>query len=87
MILEWFVDMVLGLAADLIALVPWPETVMGELGAFDALFGVMGTFNVIAPVTEALAASAVVLSVTSVLFVYRVIKTLVAHIPGIGGTG
>jgi hypothetical protein len=45
------------------------------------------TFNGVLPVQEALFVFSQVLLVVSVLFAYRVIKTLMAHIPWIGGSG
>lgn len=84
MILEWFVAFVLGLTTAIVGLFPWPEL---DLGALAPLFGIMGTFNAIAPVTEALAASGAVMGVYGVLFIYRVVKVAIAHIPGIGGAG
>lgn len=85
MILEWFVDFVLGLFGAFVALFPWPEGL--DLGGLEPLFGVMGTFNTIAPVTEALVIAGVVLTIYGVLFLYRLVKTALAHVPGIGGTG
>lgn len=85
MIVEWFVDFTLGLFAAVLGFIPFPETL--DLSALAPVFGVMGTFNGLAPVTEALAASALVLSVTAALFVYRAFKVAISHIPWIGGAG
>lgn len=85
MIVEWFTDFVLGLFEALLGLIPFPTGL--DLGGFSALFGVMGTFNVIAPVTEALQASAIIASLMGFLFLYRIIKVAVSHVPFIGGGG
>lgn len=85
MILEWFVDFVLSLFLQVLLLIPFPDSL--DLGAFSAAFGIMGTFNSIFPVTEAIQGAGVVLALTGVLFIYRVIKTAAAHIPLVGGTG
>jgi len=85
MILEWFVDFVFGFFLAMLRLIPFPLTL--DLGALAPAFGVMGTFDMIFPVTDALAGAAVVLGLTALLFLYRIVKTVAAHIPFVGGTG
>jgi hypothetical protein len=84
-VIEWFTDAMLRVVGAVIALVPWPTTL--DLGDTSGAFAVMGTFNAILPVTESLAAAGLVLTVTSVLFIYRIIKIAFSHVPLIGGSG
>lgn len=84
MITEWLVDTALGLVEGLTGLLPPLELdLSGLAGAFD----LMSSFNEAVPVTETLAVVGLLLTVYAVLFVWRVVKTLLAHVPFVGGGG
>lgn len=84
MILEWFVDFVLSLLGAVMDLIP---DVTLDLGSFAGVFGVIGAFNAVIPLDTMLQGSLVVLTVTGFMFVLKVLQTLLAHIPWIGGGG
>jgi len=83
-IVEWFADMVFNLVTAVIDILPFPDTL--DLGDTSGAFAVMGTFNAIFPVTEALAAAALIVSVQVALLIYRIVKIIFSHVPAIGGS-
>jgi hypothetical protein len=85
MIFEWFADFVLGLFSTLLDILPFPDAL--DIGSLDALWGIMGTFNGIAPVTEAMAAAGIVLGLTLVMTAFKLLQQLLSHFPWIGGAG
>lgn len=83
MILEWFVEMVVGLVGAVADWLPEFTLPAGSSGALGYALSV----NAVFPVTELLAVGSMWLSVFVFLFVYRVVKILIAFIPGVGGAG
>jgi len=82
-IVEWFVGFATGLLGVLADALPTVE-LPSEAGG--ALSWVM-TMNGVAPVAGSLAVAALALVVLAMLFLYRVIKIVVSHIPLVGGSG
>jgi len=87
MLIEWFVDFVGGLTVAVF------EAVLGllpgevALGDFSMAASAMMAFNEIFPVDTALVATGVVLGVTGIMFLVKLVQTVVAHIPFVGGGG
>lgn len=85
MIFEWFVDQVLGtIVTNLLGLVPELQVTVPALGP---IFGMMRTLDAYVPVSEMLAGTGVILSVTLVMLVWRLVRIFLSHVPGIGGSG
>jgi hypothetical protein len=84
MIVEWFADMALGLVVFATSLLPDIEVAIPDL---TPVFGFMLTFDAIVPIGTMLQAALAVGAVTGLMFVLKVIQTLVSHVPGIGGGG
>jgi len=84
MIVEWFVEMALGLVIGLLGFLP--EVTLDLPDVSGALATVL-TLNGVLPISESLQVGTLLLSVSGAMFAYRVVKILVAHIPGVGGGG
>jgi hypothetical protein len=84
MLTEWFVDHALEVVEGITDLLPEFTLEVGDVST--ALSWVL-TFDGVLPVHEALLVLTQCLLVAVVLVSYRVIKTLIAHIPWIGGSG
>jgi hypothetical protein len=83
-IVEALVDLAFGLVEAVTGFLPPVELDLG--GVADA-FALALTFDGVAPVSEGLAAASLLLAVTGLMFAWRVIRTLVSHIPMFGGSG
>jgi len=83
-ITEWLVDTALGLATGFVDLLP---DVPLDLSGVGSAFGLAMTFDAVAPVTEGLAVASLLLSITGLMFAWRVLRTLMSHVPWIGGNG
>lgn len=84
MILEWFASMALGLVQAVLSFLP---DVTVDVPALGPVFSMMLAFDEIAPIHEALLGAVLILAVTGMMFVLKVIQTLLAHVPGVGGGG
>lgn len=84
MITEFLVDLGLRLAIEVAGFVP--ELEVDTAGIGDVL-GLGMAFNGAFPVVELLAVGAMLLSVTGVMFAWRLARTLLSHVPWIGGSG
>lgn len=84
MITEALLDLALGLVEAVTGFLPEVDLdLSGVAGAFDLAM----TFDGVAPVTEGLAVASLLLAVTGLMFAWRVVRTLLSHIPMFGGSG
>jgi hypothetical protein len=84
MLTEWFVNMALGLVAAVAGFIP--ELPVDLSGVAD-VFAFAMTLDGVAPMTEMLAGGSLLLSVTGLMFGWRVLRVLLSHVPAIGGSG
>lgn len=85
MIFEWFVDMAVGLVTTLVTAIT-PDLELGA-PALTGAFTTILTMNAFFPLTESLAAGLMVMTVSSLVFSLKIVQMLIAHVPGIGGSG
>jgi hypothetical protein len=83
-IIDALVETIFGLVSTLLGLIPFPSI---DLGSLAPAFGAMRAFDALVPIHEGLSAFLVVLSVLGAMFVYRVVKVVLAFVPWVGGSG
>lgn len=84
MITEWLVGFALGIVEAVTGFLP--DLTLDLSGVGDA-FALAMTFDAVAPVSEGLAVFSLLLSVTGLMFAWRALRTLLSHVPWIGGSG
>lgn len=83
MILEWFVAFVTGIVGSFADWLPeWTVPTIPE-GALSAAL----TLNSVVPAAELVGVALMILTLYVLLFVYRVLKIVVSHVPLFGGSG
>lgn len=85
MILEFFADMALGLVVFVTGLLP--DVSVDSVPALGPAFSMMLALDGVAPVHEALQGVLLLVAVSGLMFVFKVVQTLLAHVPGVGGGG
>lgn len=84
MIVEWWVDKILTVFIAGLALLPEIDVETGDFsGALAAVF----TFDGILPMHEILDVMKFLIAWTGMIFVLKIIQTLLAHMPWVGGGG
>jgi hypothetical protein len=84
MIVEWFVDFVLGLVRGLLDLLPEVGSGLGLPDLSPAL-DVIGSMNALLPMDALFAALAVLLSVEAGLFLFGLLRQVWRFVPFVGG--
>lgn len=81
MILEWFVAFITGLVGSLADYLPTWDLPTGLDGALSFAL----TLNGVVPAAEFIGVGTMLLGLYVVLFVYRLVKIIVSHVPLVGG--
>lgn len=84
MIVEALVDLAFGV---LVAFTGFLPDVPLDLSGLGPVFGVMMGLNEFVPVAESLAVAGTLLGVWGLMFAWRVLRTLLSHVPLFGGNG
>jgi hypothetical protein len=84
MILEFLANMALGLVVFVVSLLPDVEV---DVPSIAPAFSMMLAFDALLPIHEALSGVVMVVGLLTAMFVLKVVQTIVAHVPGLGGGG